>query len=113
MRRLSGPLRAGAEGLAFSPIVVAGPQAAEPHGHAGDYRIKSGDTLLFDFGTMADGYNADITRTVFVGEPDADARALYETVYHANKLGREFARSGVTASAGSRRASWALRWAAA
>jgi Xaa-Pro dipeptidase len=90
---------AGAEGLSFSPIVVAGAQAAEPHGHAGDYRIKSGDTLLFDFGTSADGYNADITRTVFVGEPDADARALYETVYAANKLGREFARAGVTAAA--------------
>ena len=85
--------------LAFSPIVVAGAQAAEPHGHAGDYRIKSGDTLLFDFGATADGYNADITRTVFVGEPDADARALYETVYAANKLGREFARPGVTAGA--------------
>lgn len=90
---------AGAEGLSFSPIVVAGAQAAEPHGHAGDYRIKSGDTLLFDFGAMADGYNADITRTVFVGEPDREARALYQTVYEANRLGRDFARPGVTAGA--------------
>ena len=93
---------AGAEDLAFSPIVVAGAQAAEPHGHSGDYRIRAGDTLLFDFGATADGYNADITRTVFVGEPDADARALYETVHAANKLGREFARPGVTAGRGRR-----------
>jgi len=39
---------AGAETLSFPPIVVAGAQSAEGHGHAGDYRIRAGDTLLFD-----------------------------------------------------------------
>lgn len=90
---------AGAESLAFPPIVVGGAQAAEPHGSAGDYRLKAGDTLLFDFGAAVDGYNADITRTVFVGEPDAEARAFYETVYAANKLGRDMAKPGLTAGA--------------
>jgi Xaa-Pro dipeptidase len=99
-RRLVGELfAAGAEALAFPPIVVAGPQAADPHGHAGDYRIKSGDTLLFDFGAASGGYNADITRTFFVGEPEPEARALYETVHAANRLGRDMARPGVTAGA--------------
>ena len=90
---------AGAESLAFPPIVVAGAQSAEGHGHAGDYRIRAGDTLLFDFGAAIGGYNADVTRTVFVGEPAAEARALYETVHEANRIGRAFARPGVTAGA--------------
>ena len=64
---------AGAEALAFPPIVVAGAQSAEGHGHAGDYRIRAGDTLLFDYGAAIGGYNADVTRTVFVGEPSAEA----------------------------------------
>ena len=44
---------AGAEALAFPPIVVAGAQSAEGHGHAGDYRIRAGDTLLFDYGAAS------------------------------------------------------------
>jgi Xaa-Pro dipeptidase len=90
---------AGAESLAFPPIVVAGAQSAEGHGHAGDYEIRPGDTLLFDFGAAVGGYNADVTRTVFVGEPAAEARALYETVYEANRIGRAFARPNITAGA--------------
>jgi Xaa-Pro dipeptidase len=95
---LANLFAAGAEALAFSPIVVGGAQAAEAHGSAGAYRLRAGDTLLFDFGASADGYNADITRTVFVGEPDAAARRLYETVREANRIGKAAARPGVTAS---------------
>jgi Xaa-Pro dipeptidase len=90
---------AGVKELAFSPIVVGGAQAAEPHGHAGGYRLGRGDTLLFDFGAAHEGYNADITRTVFVGEPEDDARRLYETVLDANRIGRDAVRPGMTASA--------------
>jgi Xaa-Pro dipeptidase len=90
---------AGAEAFAFPPIVVAGAQSAEAHGHAGDYAIRAGDTLLFDFGAAFDGYNADITRTFFVGEPAAEARALYETVLEANRIGHAAVRPGVTAGA--------------
>ena len=88
----------GAPALAFPPIVVAGANAAEAHAAAGDCRIKSGDTLLFDYGAAYKGYNADITRTVFVGEPDAEARAMYATVEEANRIGRAAAKPGVTAS---------------
>lgn len=89
----------GAESLAFQPIVAAGAQAAEPHASAGNYRIRKGDTVLFDFGAAFAGYNADVTRTVFVGAPnDAEGR-LHETVKEANRVGREAIRPGVTASA--------------
>lgn len=95
---LANLFASGAEALAFHPIVAGGPQAAEPHASAGGYRLREGDTLLFDFGASFGGYNADITRTVFVGEPDADARRMYEAVREANRVGRAAAKPGVTAS---------------
>ncbi len=88
----------GAEGLAFSPIVAAGDNAAQPHAHArSDYRIKSGDALLFDFGAKYKGMNADITRTVFVGTASAYDTAFYNTVLAANRAGMEVTRAGETA----------------
>lgn len=87
----------GADGLSFSPIVAAGGKSAEPHAHPGDEVIKRGDALLFDFGGTVDGFAADITRTVFVGDADADSREFYETVLAANRLGHATARAGVTA----------------
>lgn len=89
---------AGAEALAFAPIVAAGDNAARPHAKArADYRIRAGDALLLDFGASAQGYNADITRTVFVGHAGDGDRALYAAVAAANAAGRAAARPGITA----------------
>jgi Xaa-Pro aminopeptidase len=89
---------AGAEGMAFAPIVAAADNSYRPHAKArADYRIKAGDALLFDFGASFGGYMADITRTVFVGHCPDEARAVYDTVLAANSAGREAARPGITA----------------
>ena len=88
----------GAEGMSFPPIVAAGDNSARPHAKArADYAIRQGDALLFDFGATWGGLCADITRTFFVGEPDTEARDVYETVLAANRRGHEVARPGVTA----------------
>ena len=88
----------GADGMAFPPIVAAGDNSARPHAHArADYRIQPGDALLFDFGAVKHGFCADITRTVFVGHADDEARAVYDTVLRANLTGFEVTRAGVTA----------------
>ena len=90
----------GAEGLAFDPIVAAGANSAEPHATPRpDYRIGTGDALLFDFGGSVGGMHADITRTVFVAEASERDRALYATVAAAKAAGRATARPGVTAHA--------------
>jgi Xaa-Pro dipeptidase len=90
----------GADGLAFEPIVAAGDNSAQPHATArADYEIRSGDALLFDFGASWQGYNADITRTFFVGAVSDHDRAFYETVLTANQRGREVSRAGTTAHA--------------
>lgn len=97
---LSELFRAGCEGLSFDPIVAAGDNAAKPHASArADYRIKTGDALLLDFGGRYNHFSADITRTFFVGHVSDHDRAFYDTVLAANTKGREIARAGMAASA--------------
>jgi Xaa-Pro aminopeptidase len=71
---------AGAERLAFDVTVLAGPEAALPHGTPGDRPVTSGAVLLFDFGAQVDGYRSDMTRTLFVGEPTERDAAVYALV---------------------------------
>lgn len=87
----------GADDQAFSPIVAAGANSAMPHAHAGDYKVQPGDAILFDFGARKDGFAADITRTVFLGEPSDEQRAVYDTVLRANLAGFAVTKAGVTA----------------
>ena len=90
---------AGAEALAFDPIVAAGANSAQPHAHArADYRIRPGDALLFDFGAKCGGYNADITRTFFVETVSPEHRAIYDAVLAANERGRRTAGPAISAS---------------
>jgi Xaa-Pro aminopeptidase len=66
----------GADGLAFPPIVLAGPRAAMPHGQPSEASVDPGNVLLIDFGCKVDGYRSDMTRTVFIGDvPDRVRRA--------------------------------------
>ncbi len=87
----------GADGLSFDPIVLAGAKAANPHGSPDETELRAGDALLFDFGAQVSGYNADITRTFFVGHVTDEHAAIYETVLDANKLGRARCGPGMTA----------------
>lgn len=88
---------AGAQDLAFRPIVAAADNSARPHASARDYAVQSGDALLFDFGAKYDGFCADITRTFFVGHvSDADAD-VYHTVLRANLAGHAVTSAGITA----------------
>jgi Xaa-Pro dipeptidase len=92
--------RNGAEDQAFRPIVAAGDNSARPHASArDDYQVRPGDALLLDFGARKAGFNADITRTVFVGHAGDEAQQVYQTVLAANARGHEVTRPGVTAHA--------------
>ena len=97
-------LSAGAQSLLFEPLVQAGPNAANPHAHAGDRPLQRGDLVVIDFGAVVDGYGSDITRTIAIGEPDAEMRAVYEVVKAANAAGRAAARPGATGEAVDRAA---------
>ena len=90
-------LERGADGLAFDPIVLSGPASADPHGTPSpERRLERGQPLLLDFGAAWGGYNADITRTFFVGAADPESRAVYAAVLAANELGRRIAAPPMT-----------------
>lgn len=86
----------GGDGLSFGTILHAGANTPLPHSGPLDYRIQHGDPLIVDFGATYEGYCADITRTVFVGEVSDDQREFYAVVQAANEAGRDAARPGVT-----------------
>jgi Xaa-Pro dipeptidase len=92
-------LAAGADNLAFSPLVQTGPSGANPHAGAGDRVLRQGDTLIIDFGMTLDDYSSDITRTIAVGGLDEEMQRVYEAVKAANAAGRVAAKPGVTCEA--------------
>lgn len=89
-------LSLGTEGHSFVPIIGYGENAADPHHESNHSRGKYGDAVVLDIGCKMDGYCADMTRTVFIGEVSPQARKIYEIVKEANLRGREAVRPGVT-----------------
>jgi|TARA_B110000285_G_C15098804_1_gene603716 Xaa-Pro dipeptidase len=86
----------GAESFAFDPIVLSGPNSADPHGTPGETETSPGEPLLIDFGASFGAMNADITRTFFCQHVGEEFRAIYETVLAANAKGKATAAPGVT-----------------
>jgi Xaa-Pro aminopeptidase len=78
-------------------IVGSGPNGASPHHEAGERVILRGDAVVLDFGGRAGGYHSDLTRTVFVGEPDEEKRRVYDVVRSAQQAAFEAIRPGVAA----------------
>lgn len=80
---------------AFDTIVASGPNAALPHATAGERVIRPGDLVVLDFGGVFEGYCVDLTRTVSVGPPDAEARRVYGAVRAAQRAAIDAVRPGV------------------
>ncbi|MEV5316675.1 aminopeptidase P family protein [Streptomyces sp. NPDC052687] len=84
----------GHERVEFT-VVGSGPNGADPHHMAGDRRIEDGDMVVLDFGGLKDGYGSDTTRTVHVGEPTVEERAVHEVVRAAQQAAFEAVKPGV------------------
>jgi Xaa-Pro dipeptidase len=89
----------GAEGWGEQPIVVAGPRGASPHNVPSDRPMQRGELVTLDWAVAVDGYYADVTRTVALGEPGPERRRIYELVRQANAAGRAAVRPGVPCEA--------------
>ncbi len=86
----------GAEMISFDTIVGAGPNGALPHHRADDTIIKSGDSVVIDMGAKFQGYCSDLTRTIFVGEPDSKFDRIYGIVLAAQIEAEKTVRAGMT-----------------
>ncbi|WP_219471645.1 M24 family metallopeptidase [Nonomuraea rhizosphaerae] len=86
----------GAGKPAFDTIVAAGENGAVPHHAPTGRELRTGDLVTIDFGACYQGYHADMTRTVALGEPAAWQREVYDLVAEAQRAGRHALRPGVS-----------------
>jgi Xaa-Pro aminopeptidase len=89
----------GADGLAFDSIVAFGENAAEPHHEPTHRTLEEGDIIKLDFGALAAGYHADMTRTVAFGSPPSELRKIHDLVRESQQAGIDAVRAGVAGSA--------------
>lgn len=85
----------GGEGISFTTIVGSGRRSAEPHCVASNKKVKKGEFVVVDFGTLHMGYHSDTTRTFHVGKPSSEARKIYQTVLDAQNRAIEGVRLGM------------------
>lgn len=78
----------GADDVAFSSIVAAGPNSAIPHHEPTNRVLVKGDFLKIDFGAKSGGYHADCTRTVVAGKPADWQVEIYQALASAQAAGR-------------------------
>lgn len=87
----------GAEGPAFETIVASGPRGAHPHARPSSKLLQESELVIFDFGAILSGYAADMTRTVFLGEPSRRVRGFYNAVLKAQRGAVRSVQDGVKA----------------
>ncbi len=66
------------------------------HGIPGSRRLKEGDIIGVDVGSLVDGYYGDMAATIPVGRISAQARDLVETTKECLMIGISRARDGAT-----------------
>jgi Xaa-Pro aminopeptidase len=94
---LRSMLSLGAGGLAFASIVASGPHSSMPHAHPTQRRIDSGELITIDMGARYQGYCADMTRTICLGEPrEPRMQEVYDAVLYALKTCEQGSHAGMT-----------------
>lgn len=69
----------------FPIIIASGANGSLPHAIPSDKPLASNEFITMDFGGMYHGYHADMTRTVFIGQPDQQQQQIYDIVLAAKQ----------------------------
>ena len=88
---------AGSEYMCVSPIVTSGRRSGILHSTHKRNRLETGDVILLEMGGCIHRYTAPTMRTVFIGEPPAEARRMAEACLTALGNVLSTIRAGVTA----------------
>ena len=86
----------GAEGDSYDPIVASGWRSALPHATPTNKTLETGDFVVMDFGALYNGYHADMTRTIVIGQATDRHKEIYQIVLDSQLAGIKKARAGVT-----------------
>jgi Xaa-Pro aminopeptidase len=90
--------RLGAEKPAFETIVAGGVRSALPHAQPTAAPLHAGDLVMVDMGAFVQGYASDMTRMLFLGQPDAKVKRTYKAVLEAQLAAIDAVRAGVMAA---------------
>ncbi len=90
-------LRLGAEDVSFPSIVASGANAAIPHHLPNNKKLKSGESIIIDFGFKYKNYCSDFTRTVFLKTVPKKLEVAYNLVEKAYLKSMDFAGPNVQA----------------
>ena len=101
--------RLGADREAFETIVASGERSALPHAQPTSRPIQLNQLLLIDMGATVAGYASDMTRTLAVGKPTAEARRMYRAVLEGQLAAIDAVRPGVSCTSVDRAARDVLR----
>ncbi|MFQ5769668.1 MAG: M24 family metallopeptidase [bacterium] len=85
----------GSEKDPFEPIIASGKRSALPHGISSDKKFEFGDLVIMDFGTVVNGYAADVTRTVVIGEPSPTQSEMAAVVLEALQVSEAAVTPGI------------------
>ena len=86
----------GAEGDSYESIIGSGFLGALPHARPTDKAFEKGDFVVMDFGALYNGYHADMTRTVVIGEATDRHKEIYDIVLESQLAGINVAKAGIT-----------------
>ena len=86
----------GAESPSFDTIVASGINGSKPHHSPTDKLISDNEAITIDMGAKYKGYCSDLTRTIFIGDPDEKFKKIYTTVLKAQLISMETAKPDMT-----------------
>lgn len=82
---INGFIKKSGAKLSFRTIVGSGINSASIHHRPTDRKIKTGESIVLDFGAKLDGYASDLTRTIFFKKAPAKFNKIYKIVLKAQK----------------------------
>lgn len=88
----------GVSGMSFDTLVQAGAHAADPHGATSEIQMHRNELVLFDLGTIYQGYISDTSRTFAFGKPNDKALEVHKVVLEAQLTAQAAVKPGITAA---------------
>jgi len=87
--------QAGAEGF-WRTYVASGPRTNIAHGLPTLRKLQAGDLVMIDLHPIANGYSADMCRTVCVGKPTVEQQVAYDLYLKAQQATIAKVKAGAT-----------------
>jgi Xaa-Pro dipeptidase len=88
----------GVMNMSFDTLIQAGAHAAEPHGATSANKIQNNELILFDLGTIHQGYISDASRTVALGKLNDKQADIHKVCLEAQLTAQAYAKPGITAA---------------